>query len=89
MQDGTEWTNYTTINPTKTTVRRSLVRPELQLSVLPEGWPPGPQHARNGPEEKQKSRAKLVGRCSRWKINSNEGQYIHTYKQAQRKIGNL
>lgn len=46
---------------TGTTVRRSWVRPEMQLSVLPEGRPPGPQQARNRSEKKQKSRAKSVG----------------------------
>lgn len=49
------------LKSSKATVGRSCVRPEMQLSVLPEGWPPGPQHARNGPEKKQKSTATLVG----------------------------
>lgn len=63
---------------TRTTVRRSWVRPEMQLSVLPEGRPPGPQHARNRPEKKQKSRPKSVGGGSTRKMNSNKEQCMHT-----------
>lgn len=75
------------LNPSKTTVGRSWVRPEMQLSVLPEGWPPGPQHARNGPEKKQKSRAKLVGTLQ--VEDQQQRRTMHAYSYKLETLSNL